>query len=90
MQHQQEQQLRRDSIRLQLQSLPSPSVMQRYISPPLLLNNKCSLALTAAAFMILASSRCSKVQILSAVLCDAAQQLRSSSLRLGYTSLSPC
>jgi hypothetical protein len=29
------------SIRSRLQALSSPSVMQRYISPPLLLNNKC-------------------------------------------------
>jgi hypothetical protein len=29
---------------MQLQSISCPSVMQRYISPPLLLNNKCDVA----------------------------------------------
>jgi UPF0716 family protein affecting phage T7 exclusion len=39
-QQQQQQQGREDIIRSQLQSLSCPSVVQRYISPPLLLSHK--------------------------------------------------
>jgi hypothetical protein len=37
---QQQQQDREQSVRSQLESLSSASVLQRYINPPLLLNNK--------------------------------------------------